>query len=111
MSKLVNTILRLYSNGESIKSISKQICVGEQKVRRVLVTEGIYTSDYTAQINKMYYEYHQSIDSIAQHFGVTSVAIQSHLPYIKTMYKSETPSQNALRIRAHRAHRERKEKL
>lgn len=96
------SVLEMYQYGVSRKEISKQLNISEYKIRKILTSHGVVTSELGAKILALRDE-GKSVEEIAKHMGMTTNAVLSYLPYIKGAYNTDTPSTNALRIRASRA--------
>lgn len=99
MDALQQTIVRLSEQGVPVKQIARRTGTSEQKVRRVLITMGMWSSPLSEQIRRMF-DSGKTLDEIAAALGRTRNNIASYLPYTKGMYNAEYPTVNALRIRA-----------
>lgn len=102
MDALVTAALRLHEQGLSIAGIARRIKISEQKVRKILITAGAWSSHLSLKIAEMR-ENGESVDEIAKTLEMTRNAILSYLPYEKGMHYAEYPTINALRIRACRS--------
>ena len=99
MDALQQTIVRLSEQGVTVKQIARRTGTSEQKVRRVLITMGLWSSPLSERIHRMHAS-GKTLDEIAAALGMTRNNITSYLPYNKGMYNAEYPTTNALRIRA-----------
>ena len=99
MDALQQTIVRLSEQGVTVKQIAQRTCTSEQKVRRVLITMGLWSSPLSERIHRMHAS-GKTLDEIAAVLGMTRNNVTSYLPYNKGMYNAEYPTTNALRIRA-----------
>lgn len=102
MDGMSRSVLEMYQYGVSRKGISKQLGVSEYKIRKILTSAGIVTSELGGKILSLRDE-GKSVEEIAKHTGMTKNAVLSYLPYIKGAYNTDSPSTNALRIRASRS--------
>ena len=102
MDALMTSVLRLHEQGLSIKTIALQIKVSEQKVRKILITAGAWSSPTSRKVAELQAA-GKSLDEIAAALGITRNAVLSYTPYDRGMQNAEYPSLNALRIRASRA--------
>lgn len=102
MDALMTSVLRLHEQGLSIKTIARQLKVSEQKVRKILITAGAWSSPTSRKVAELQAA-GKSLDEIAAALGITRNAVLSYTPYDRGMQNAEYPSLNALRIRASRA--------
>lgn len=102
MDALMTSVLRLHEQGLSIKTIALQLKVSEQKVRKILITAGAWSSPTSRKVAELQAA-GKSLDEIAAALGITRNAVLSYTPYDRGMQNAEYPSLNALRIRASRA--------
>lgn len=102
MDALFTSVVRLHEQGIANKVIARQLKISEQKVRKILITTGAWSSPLSLKIQKMRKE-GKSIGEIAEHLEITRNAVLSYLPYDRGMKNAEYPSKNALKIRASRA--------
>lgn len=98
----MNKIIQLYESGRSIKAIAREIGLSEYKVRKILISEGVITSDYQAKINQLAAD-GKSAAEIAEILGASEKNIIQRLLYTKRQYNADTPSKNALAIRRYRS--------
>ena len=100
MEEVLSAVSNLWKKGFSKKEISRRLNISEHKVRKILVTIGaiepeesrLYASGYTPE-------------QISQLTGKTLGAVNARIPYTKCPYNQLNPTENALRIRKHRAKR------
>lgn len=88
----------LWQDGISIRSIANHLSISGQKVRRVLITLGLYTSPMIQQVNTMA-EAGSSVEEIAEALQIGRKAVISMLPYSKGAYNLITPTANAAHLR------------
>ena len=93
-----NEIVNYYSKCLSLKATAIQFGIGWQKVRKILINEGIYTSETSKKIQEMYNS-GMHLEEISEKMGISKSAVDSYLPYLKTEYNKLNPSKNALLIR------------
>ena len=98
-------IIDLYAQTESIKATAAISGLSPQKVRRILITAGQWTSPMADKINHLY-AHGKSISQIASALEVREKTVIGYLPYSKGMYHADTPTRNALAIRKHRERRQ-----
>ncbi len=83
-NKIVETFLKV----GSVKKTSELAGVSEVTARRVLITEGLWSSQTSRKISQMQQQ-GMSVSDIAEEMGVTINAIQAYLPYSRGMYGNE----------------------
>lgn len=105
MDTLTTSVLRLYEQEQSIKAVAARLKISEQKVRKILITAGAWSSPLSDKINQLVKE-GKSIDAIAEQLSLTRNAVLSYMPYDRGMQNAEYPSINAMRIRKCRAKKE-----
>ena len=105
MDALFTSVIRLHEQGTANKKIAKQLKISEQKVRKILITAGAWSSPLSVKIQELH-KNGKSIDEIAEQIGLTRNSVLSYLPYDRGMKNAEYPSKNALKIRACRARKQ-----
>lgn len=108
--KILNELMEIMSelyvdnkNGgnRSINRIANEFGISRIKVRKLLITAGVYQSDTCDWINQLYSK-GKSIQEIQEITHMSYSAVQSYLPYEKTVYNMEEASTNAERIKIYR---------
>ena len=107
MSDLRKEIVEVYRSTDSIKATARELGISEQSIRHILLDAGVYTSERSQQIHKMW-EAGLSAAEIAERLKIKEKTVLSYLPYSKTPYIFPEKSQNAVRIQKCRE-RKRKE--
>lgn len=97
----IREIIKAYEETGSMKETAKICKVNWQKVRKILITEGLYENDLSKEINNLFTSGWE-VSAIASKFGITDKAVNNYLPYAKGVYNIDNMSVNALRIRKHR---------
>lgn len=95
----IQEIIDTYKQTESLRETAVKCSVNWQKVRKILITTGLYESDMSVIINRMHKQ-GKSLDSIALELNMSKTAVNSYLPYKKGVYNLGDPTENAIRIRA-----------
>lgn len=98
MDRIFTSVLRLSEQGVSLKQIGRQLGISEQKVRKILISAGAWSSETSKKISSLV-ENGKSLDEIQAVTGLTRNAVLSYLPYERGMQNAEYPTINALRIR------------
>lgn len=91
------------------KELAEQgINLATGKIRKILITGGKWSTETTRTVGELYEYYTEyvseskAIDMIASDYGITEACLCINLPYRVGMYKSVTPSKNAIRCKRHR---------
>lgn len=101
MDALFVSVIRLYEQNNSMKQISKKLGISEKKVKKILITCGLWESSLSKIINSMFSS-GKTQAQIAEELGMKEKTVNSYLPYTRGMQNAEYPSMNALRIRKSR---------
>lgn len=99
-------ILRMYESSGSIRATARELGLSHAKVRKALLTLGAYETELTHEISALWAQGLRYAE-IAQELNISKSWVYANTPYEKGMYNSDTPTQNALKIRQYK---ERKKK-
>ena len=99
--KLFRDVTELYLDLKSIKQVSRRLGISEVKVRRILLTEGLWRST-ASMLVQHYLDQGCSTQEIAEMMRTTVKAVQQYLPYSRGVYGGENPSPDAVRSRDYR---------
>lgn len=94
----VKNVVQTYNEVGSIKKTAKEVCISEQKVRKILLDAGAFESDLAIGIRELFAD-GNSVKAIAEKLKLSESAVQSYLPYTKGVYMADEPTSNAIRIR------------
>ena len=97
-----DAIVSTYKATESIKQTARILKLSHQTVRRVLLEEGLYTSDTYEQVRRMT-EAGMSLQQIAQELGIREKSVSVYLPHRRNPYFELEKTSNAKKISAWRA--------
>lgn len=103
-SELVEEMKKGYNAGISLKEMARISNMSEGKVKKILVTANVYTSEIYDRIKEMRGE-GRSDDEIAYFLGLGRSAMDSYTPYKKGIYGLKNPTENAKNIRKYRNER------
>ena len=81
-------IVSEYATCKSITKIEKNLSISEERVRRTLITEGLWTSRSAKPIIKLYHE-GKTVPEIAEILMISEKTVQSYIPYSRGMYGGE----------------------
>lgn len=80
------------------------------KVRKLLITSGVYETPISIAVNKLYRD-GKTVKDIQKIMGLSSASVNGYLPYNKTVYKMEEATLTAERLRKYRQRKAAVEKL
>ncbi len=89
-------IVEEYASCKSITQIARKLRVSEERVRRTLITEGLWTSRTAAAVGRLFYK-GKTVPEIAEELTISEKTVQSYLPYSRGMYGG-TRKKRPLRI-------------
>lgn len=92
-------VIRLHQMGVSRKEIAKSLKISDNKVRKILITAGESPVSKTGDRVLKLFEEGFSQKEICDMLGLSKSAVNSHIPYTKSVYNSDSPTINAERIR------------
>ena len=91
-------IVSFYNQCQSIAETGRHFGVSDHKIRRVLISAGVYMTAQSKEILKLYNQGFTP-EEIGERLKLSRSAVFSNLPYSKGQYNSDTPTENAIRIR------------
>lgn len=100
-NKDMERIAEVYSKYNTLSQTANYLGISVAKVRKVLITLGLYETEMSKKINRLY-DAGKTIDEIALEVGCSTKCVNGYLPYSKCLYGSSSPTQNALKLRIHR---------
>ena len=93
---LYNEIIKIYKETGSVKETAKTLRTYPIKVRRVLITEGLWHSNTSIKIASLYVG-GLSVAEIAKKLFISEKNVQSYLPYTRGQYGGDNRSGEAIR--------------
>ncbi|MEG1716980.1 MAG: hypothetical protein RR275_09240, partial [Lachnospiraceae bacterium] len=100
-NNLYHKIIQLYQETSSVKETAKKLGTYPIKVRRVLITEGLWNSNTSVQIGSLYTR-GLSVAEIAKQLFISEKNVQSYLPYSRGQYGGDNRSDEAVRSEVYR---------
>lgn len=91
-------IIACYQHEKSIRRTAQIAGISDQKVRKILITAGLYRTEMTDEAKRLRNS-GITIEEIAEKLNCKVSAINGMLPYEKGEYLGEKPTQNAIQIR------------
>lgn len=106
MQELMREVSELYTSsgregGLSMRQIADEFDMTLLKVRKLLITAGVFSSDTCDQVLKLWKD-GKSVSEIQDMTGLSRASVHSYLPYTKIVYNTSEMSLNAERIRRYR---------
>jgi len=93
-SDLVETVCFKYKPGVSVRAIAKEMELSPMKVRKILITGGVYSTDLSTEIGELYKD-GKTVSEIAELLYTTTANVNSYLPYERIIYNMEERSTEA----------------
>ncbi len=97
MKRLIEAVSECYESTGELKRTADEFSMSALKIRKLLVTAGLYSNDISDEICKLYSE-GKTIAEIQEITGLGKSSVNGYLPYTKVVYKPEELSLNADRI-------------
>lgn len=94
-------IIMDYLDTDSVEKTARNLSVSPVKVRKVLITEGLWSSRTSLEIQH-YLNEKKTTAEIARILNTTEKAVQQYLPYSRGLYKSENRSVDAIKSAEYR---------
>lgn len=95
------TVVEVYRQTNSTKQTAKLLSISEVKVRRILLTCGLWSSQTSDQIGALYRQ-GLSVREIAQQLFMSEKNVQAYLPYSRGTYGGQNKSAEAIRSEVYR---------
>ena len=99
-SELYSKIIETYAINNSVKKTAEELGTSVIKVRRVLITEGLWSSETSRKIGELYAQ-GLTVKEIAETLHYTEKNVQAFLPYSRGAY-GDGKSMDAVRSREYR---------
>lgn len=99
--EIVERVVEAYERTQSINKTALQTEVSTTKVRKILITEGLWESERSRKIRELSQKGNTS-QEIAEELKISSVMVQNYLPYEKGLYDDEAKSDTAIRSEKYR---------
>lgn len=95
----------------SLQSMTEQLGLNPIKVRKLLITAGVYESEIADRVNAAFAEQHktknytEAVQATAEVLHLSKASIASYLPYEKGVYFSESTAGDQISVNAERQRR------
>ena len=96
MKEQMDAAVALYNSEMSLQAIGEELGLNPIKVRKLLITAGVYESEVAEKVQATFEEYRETQDyktsilSTANALQLSKASITSYLPYQKGLYSSST---------------------
>jgi len=94
-------VIDAYQNCKSLKKIAAELNISEVKVRRILITAGLWRSK-TSDAVKELLDQNLTVAEVAEKLCMSEKNVQAYMPYKKGTYDVENMSDSAIRSRLYR---------
>ena len=111
LKEQMDAAMALYEEECSLRSIADALTLNPIKVRKLLITAGVYESDVAEKVQDTFEEYRktqsykEAILSTANAFQLSKASVTSYLPYQKGVYFSSTADKEKISVGAERRRR------
>ena len=96
-----NIVIDLYKKMGSINDVVKQTQLSQVKVRRILITSGLWESKKSKKVAKLLGKGYAPQD-IARELNTSVDSVYAYMPYIKSIYGKDSKSEDANRADIYR---------
>ncbi len=110
MQETLEMVKESYVECQSINQVAKEFSMTPLKVRKILITEGVFHSEVTELIQKLSEE-GKNMQDIMRITGLGRASLNSYLPYSKNIYNMTELSVDAKRVKKFRLRKRAVEEL
>ena len=111
LKEQMESAVALYDSEMSLQAIGDELGLNPIKVRKLLITAGVYESEVTEKVKNTFEEYRETQDyktsilSTANALQLSKASVTSYLPYQKGGYFPSTASKEKISVGAERQRR------
>lgn len=111
LKEQMDAAVALYDSEMSLQAIGDELGLNPIKVRKLLITAGVYESDVAEKVQDTFEEYRETQDyktsilSTAHTLNLSKASVTSYLPYQKGVYFPSTASKEKISVGAERQRR------
>ena len=111
LKEQMESAVALYDSEMSLQAIGEELGLNPIKVRKLLITAGVYESEVAEKVQATFQEYHEkqdyktSILSTANTLKLSKASVTSYLPYRKGVYFPSTAEKGKISVGAERQRR------
>lgn len=89
MDEIFEKVIKAYNRLDSVKDVAAELGISTVKVRRILITLGLWSSSTSRKIGALY-DQGLSVKNIAARLYMSEKNVQAYIPYSKGAYGKET---------------------
>ena len=111
LKEQMESAVALYNSEMSLQAIGDELGLNPIKVRKLLITAGVYESEVAEKVKNTFEEYRETQDyktsilSTANTFQLSKASVTSYLPYKKGVYFPSTAEKEKISVGAERQRR------
>ena len=111
LKKQMESAVALYDSEMSLQAIGEELGLNPIKIRKLLITAGVYESEVAEKVKNTFEEYRETQDykisvlSTANALQLSKASVTSYLPYQKGVYFPSTASKEKISVGADRQRR------
>ena len=111
LKEQMDEAVALYEEDCSLRSIADMLTLNPMKVRKLLITAGVYESEVAEKVQATFQEYRETQDyktsilSTANTLKLSKASVTSYLPYKKGVYFPSTADKEEISVGAERQRR------
>ena len=111
LKEQMESAVALYDSEMSLQAIGDELGLNSIKVRKLLITAGVYESEVAEKVKNIFEEYREiqdyktSVLSTANTLKLSKASFTSYLPYQKGVYFPSTASKEKISVGAERQRR------
>ena len=111
LKEQMESAVALYNSEMSLQAIGDELGLNSIKVRKLLITAGVYESEVAEKVKNIFEEYREiqdyktSVLSTANTLKLSKASVTSYLPYQKGVYFPSTASKEKISVGAERQRR------
>lgn len=100
-AEIIDEVIRVYKQKGSINATALQVEMSATKVRKILITEKMWSSKRSREIGTLF-DQGKSAAEIAEALGISRTMVQNYLPYERGLYDTPEKSDTAIRSEKYR---------
>ena len=111
LKEQMDAAVALYNSEVSLQAIGEELGLNPIKVRKLLITAGVYESEVAEKVQDTFEEYRETQDyitsilSTANDLQLSKASVTSYLPYKKGVYFPSTAEKETISVGAERQRR------
>ena len=111
LKEQMDAAVALYNSEMSLQAIGEELGLNPIKIRKLLITAGVYESEVAEKVKNTFEEYRETQDyktsvlSTANALQLSKASVTSYLPYQKGVYFPSTASKEKISVGAERQRR------